>query len=107
MAEYDPLRVELVDLATGTPLASLRDEEFEGFAYDLAAVGRLAVVTQGQIRRSASPAGRDPCPASGVGLYGIAKLKPEGRGSAVVWDGTVGSGADHSAEFGITVDDRS
>ena len=47
---YDPLRVELVDLATGTPLGSLRDEEFEILAYDLAADGRLAVATQGQLR---------------------------------------------------------
>ena len=256
VAAYDPLRVELVDLATGTPLASLRDEEFEVLAYDLAADGRLAVETQGQLRiiapgqptrslpdarelssprfaggslvafnsdtgrlglfgadgarssfgppskihtdveadergaawlfngcvryapldGTAPPAGRDPCPASEVGLYGIApssklrgnrarvpvrcvhaaagrcrgrlvvrldygtpivargrfdipvrdrwvnvtvrfnrrtvaKLNREGRGSAIVnaivRDGTVGSGADYSAEFGITVDDRS
>jgi hypothetical protein len=256
VAAYDPLRVELVDLATGTPLGSLRDEEFEVLAYDLAADGRLAVATPGQIRiiapgqptrslpdakglgsprfaggslvafnrdthrldlfgadgtrsslgppsmihtdveadeggaawlfngcvryapldGSASPAGRDSCPASEVGLYGIApssklrgnrarvpvrcvhaargrcrgrlvvrldydapivargrfdipvgdrwvnvtvrfnrrtvaKLTREGRGSAIVnaivRDGTVGSGADYSAEFGITVDDRS
>jgi hypothetical protein len=41
----------------------------------------------------------------------VAKLNREGRGStvvnAIVRDGTVGSGADYSAEFVITADDHS
>jgi hypothetical protein len=66
VAADGPQRVELVDLATGTPLATLTGKWFERLAVDLTADGRIAVGVQrgietasaGQPQRTVANSGR-------------------------------------------------
>jgi hypothetical protein len=48
-ATVDPQRIELVDLATGTPLATLTGEWGERLSVDLTADGRIALATAGGV----------------------------------------------------------